>query len=329
MKVTLIYRFQTAASVLMHRLPHSANPPSRILPQRGMKMNIIEIKGGLGNQMFQAALCVAFLKKGIDAAADFSFYQSGRQERELALNFFPNFCLDTADEKKAARLRGYGYNESIFDKIGRKLLPSTARVFQEDVRKGYQPEVFDKRDTYISGYWQCEKYFSEYRKDILEIFCFPEISGGSVCCQIRDRILEDDGAVSLHVRRGDYLNPKYENVYRDVCTEQYYKNAISYMRMKNPQCHFYVFSDDIPWCREHLGKDNMIYVDCNRGENSPYDMYLMSICRHNIIANSSFSWWGAWLNQTEGKEILAPERWFHHMDVCDQICDSWIRISST
>ena len=313
----------------MHRLPHSANPPSRILPQRGMKMNIIEIKGGLGNQMFQAALCLAFQKKKIPAAVDFSFYQSGRQERELALNFFPNFYLDAADKKKAAKLRGYGYNESIFDKIVRKLQPSTARVFQEDVKIGYQPEVFDQNDTYISGYWQCEKYFSEHRKDILEMFHFPEISDDSACCKIRDRILEDECAVSLHVRRGDYLSARYENVYRDVCTEQYYRNAISYMRMKNPRCHFYVFSDDIPWCRERLGKENMIYVDCNRGENSPYDMYLMSICRHNIIANSSFSWWGAWLNQHEEKMVAAPERWFHHMDVCDQICNSWKRVSIT
>ena len=102
-----------------------------------------------------------------------------------------------------------------------------------------------------------------------------------------------------------------------------------YMRENLSDCHFYVFSDDIPWCREHIGRDSMFYVDCNHGTNSPYDMYLMSICRHNIIANSSFSWWGAWLNQHEEKLVAAPERWFHHMDVCDQICDSWKRIDIT
>lgn len=292
-------------------------------------MNIIEMKGGLGNQMFQAALCEAFLKRGIPAAADFSFYDSGQQERELALDFFPDFHLEMADEKTAARLRGYGYHESFLEKIGRKVRPSTARVYSEDVRKGYQPEVFQQRDTYISGYWQCERYFKECRQDIVQLFCFPEIPEGSVCGELRDRILKDQKSVSLHVRRGDYLSSKYENVYRNVCTETYYRNAMMYMRENLSDCHFYVFSDDIPWCREHFGRDSMFYVDCNHGTNSPYDMYLMSICRHNIIANSSFSWWGAWLNQYEEKLVAAPERWFHHMDVCDQICDSWKRINIT
>lgn len=292
-------------------------------------MNIVEVKGGLGNQMFQAALCLSFQKKGIPAVVDFSYYDSGKQERELMLDFFPGFQLGTADEEAAAKLRGYGYHDSFMRKIHRKIKAEKGNVFQEDVRKGYQPEVFLQRDSYISGYWQCEKYFNEYREDILTMFTFPEVESNPACCKVRDMILNDHGAVSLHVRRGDYLDAKYENIYRDVCTAQYYQNAISYIRMMVPRCNFYVFSDDIAWCRDNFGKESMIYVDCNKEISNAYDMYLMSICRHNIIANSSFSWWGAWLNQNDEKEVIAPERWFHHMDVCDQICNSWKRISIT
>ncbi len=288
-------------------------------------MNIIEIKGGLGNQMFQAALCVAFQNKGIDTAVDFSLYYSGRQERELELSFYPNARLRRADEKEAARLRGYGYNENLLEKIARKIKKSEACVYQEDVKKGYQAKVFDCRDEYISGYWQCEKYFAEYREDVLNLFEFPDATEGD-CQEIRNQIINDAVPVSLHVRRGDYLSSKFENVYRDVCTEAYYRHAIDYMQDRYQNCHFYVFSDDLAWCRKHLRGENMTFVSCNKGKNSPYDMYLMSICRHNIIANSSFSWWGAWLNKNCGKEVLVPERWFHHMDVCDQICDDWTRI---
>lgn len=288
-------------------------------------MNIIEIKGGLGNQMFQAALWVAFRKKGIPSVVDISFYHSGQQERELALDFFPEMLLDVANARDAARLRGYGYHDSLLEKLRRRVRTSAAQVYQEDVKKGYQQEVFNQRDTYISGYWQCEKYFAEYRDDLLKTFCFPMPQDDS-CQRVRDHILNSEISVSVHVRRGDYLCSKYSEVYRDVCTELYYQRAMDCIREEYSGCQFYVFSDDLSWCKTQLNSSDVTFVDCNSGMNSPYDMYLMSICKHNIIANSSFSWWGAWLNQNELKEVLVPERWFHHMDVADQICDTWRRI---
>lgn len=292
-------------------------------------MNIVELRGGLGNQMFQVALYLAFTEKNIPVKADMSFYTSGRQERELGVVFFPNLSLKYAEGEVVAALRGYGYHDSVFQKLRRKLSMSQSRVYEEDVRKGYQPVVFEQRDTYIRGYWQCEKYFAEYRRAVVDAFRFPKVREGSCCQYLEQEILAEENAVSLHVRRGDYLEERYSNVYCDICTEQYYRNAIGLMKDQYPNCHFYVFSDDLPWCREHFGGDDVTFVDCNHGAESPYDMYLMSICRHNIIANSSFSWWGAWLNQNESKQVLVPERWFHHMDVCDQICDSWKRINIT
>ena len=291
-------------------------------------MNIIEVMGGLGNQMFQAALYQAFENKGISAALDYSFYSSGRQERELALRFFPNADrLRIADEKTAAKLRGYGYHDSLAEKLRRKICGTHGKTYQEDVSKGYQPGVFEQRDCYVRGYWQCERYFAEYREDILDMFRFPAVRQGSACSRMEQTILEDDRSVSLHVRRGDYLEERYAQVYCDVCTETYYRNAIAFMRERVPGCHFYLFSDDPEWCREYFRDEDMLFVTCNTGEDSPYDMYLMSICRHNIIANSSFSWWGAWLNQNSGQLVAAPERWFHHMDVCDQLCDRWTKLS--
>ncbi len=290
-------------------------------------MNIVEVMGGLGNQMFQAALYKSFEKKGVPVALDASFFSSGRQERELALHFFPNAAaFQFVDEKTAAEFRGYGYHDSLQEKLKRKFLGVRERIYEEDVRKGYQSEVFGQRDSYLRGYWQCEKYFAEYREDVLAMFRFPVVRRGSACSEMEQDILENNRSVALHVRRGDYLEERYARVYCDVCTETYYRNATNFMRDHVPGCRFYVFSDDPVWCREHLQGDDMIFVCCNEGKDSPYDMYLMSICRHNIIANSSFSWWGAWLNQNEDQLVAVPERWFHHMDVADQICEDWVRI---
>ncbi len=287
---------------------------------------IIEVKGGLGNQMFQIALAKAFQKREIPVEVDYSYYTSGQQERHREIGIFQNVDLPEAEECVSDQMRGYGYHDAIPTKILRKLSGRKGHVYQEDVRKGYQPEVFEQKNAYISGYWQCEKYFAEYRKDILDMFRFPKEKANADCKKIGEQMQEDQNAVAIHVRRGDYLSPKYENIYRDVCTLAYYRNAIKAMKRENNDCRFYVFSDDISWCRDTFEDDSFFYVDCNHGNESAFDMWLMSLCRSNIVANSSFSWWGAWLNQNPDKIVMAPQRWFHHMDTADQLCEEWITI---
>ena len=120
--------------------------------------------------------------------------------------------------------------------------------------------------------------------------------------------------------------PENSRKYGNICTLQYYKNAMQYMKKKVPDAKFYFFSNDSEWVRENLAGGDSVIVDCNHGKENYLDMYLMSQCSHNIIANSSFSWWGAWLNQNPDKIVISPKRWFSHLDASDAICEDWIRI---
>ena len=137
--------------------------------------------------------------------------------------------------------------------------------------------------------------------------------------------IENCNAASLHVRRDDYLSTTYAYGFGGICTTAYYQNAIAYMKEKTIDPAFFVFSDDINWCRENLDVEGATFVDCNHGDESWQDMFLMSKCKHNIIANSSFSWWGAWLNNNTNKIVVAPDRWWNGLKD-DVVPETWIRI---
>ena len=181
-----------------------------------------------------------------------------------------------------------------------------------------------KGDCYYDGYWQHEEYFCDVKETIWEAFSFPEPADG----QNKEIIalLRASESVSLHVRRGDYVN---HPLFRGICDSDYYKRAIHYIEERvNPRLYC-VFSNDMAWCESYLpgllpGK-KVVYVDWNKGAESYVDMQLMSLCRHNIIANSSFSWWGAWLNRNPQKVVVAPERWMNS-PIEDPVSDKWIKL---
>lgn len=142
-------------------------------------------------------------------------------------------------------------------------------------------------------------------------------------------------SVSLHVRRGDSVsNPKYNKISGNVCTEEYYRKAVAYLIEREADLSFYIFSDDIAWVKEQfdfLQGVNTVFVDHNHGKNSYIDMWLMSECSHNIVANSTFSWWGAWLNKSPNKLVLAPNRWFKNNARLEDnhiVPDSWVKIKT-
>lgn len=140
-------------------------------------------------------------------------------------------------------------------------------------------------------------------------------------------------SVSLHVRRGDYVSN--QKIKKDaltpsgVCTEKYYFNAIEYIQAQIENPEFFVFSDDIEWCRQNLRLESAHYADWNVGKESFVDMQLMSCCKHNIISNSTFSWWGAWLNGNPGKMVLVPDKWYYNGHIGDILCDDWRKIKTT
>lgn len=175
-------------------------------------------------------------------------------------------------------------------------------------------EIPEHKHIRLEGYFQSEKYFKEYRKEILEAFQFPW------------QLIPD--MVSIHVRRGDYL--QFADKHPPV-TEEYLRGAMNYFYELGYRS-FLVSSDDIPWCKDFFSrvKENDIVFTYSDVQEPIEAMVLMSCCQHNIIANSSFSWWAAWLNQNTDKIVIAPETWFgpgnKHLDTKDLIPESWIKM---
>lgn len=173
---------------------------------------------------------------------------------------------------------------------------------------------------------QGEKYFIKNSKAIRESFQFKYPLTG-VAADIAVMIKESD-SVSLHVRRGDYTLPKYKALYGDT-DKAYYERAIAFIAGRVPDPHFFIFSDDITWCRENIKPSfPTVYIDdTSRGPKAAFHLELMSLCKYNIIANSSFSWWGAWLNANPQKIIIAPERWSVNKEESSDIVPSaWVRL---
>lgn len=289
-------------------------------------MDIVRLKGGLGNQMFQYALVEALRSRGRTVGCSIGFY---RQHRELASfildKVFPNIELnEVADEE--------------FEKINERWKKIKADVnkrkeYENDMAKKffyiekedgiYDEEIFGSHDCVFVGYWQTEKYFLDIRQRILKCFAFH--IEDSPLLEYGNRFGEN--YYSVHIRRGDYLNA-YDN-YGGICTKEYYDNAIEYVKNRDPKARFVFFSDDMEWVLQNFErKQEYLFLDkhCFTDYQDWYDMYLMTKCAGNIVANSSFSWWGAWLNQAACKIVIAPKIWFQLFAMKDIWCDGWVKI---
>lgn len=289
-------------------------------------MIIVEMSGGLGNQMFQYALYKSMLSKGIEATIDKSIYRDIDHKELVDLDKFPNVSYVEADRKLSSTLRGYGYNDSIIDKIRNKLSKSKRNLYHENLDKGYQPEIFEFNNVYLNGYWQCEKYFCDIKQVILHDFRFPcENSADSEIAKLAKEI-EQCNSVCVHIRRGDYLRSDLVGIYGGICTEEYYKKAIEYIRSHVDNPVFYFFSNDMDWVKNNFVSEDYRYVNEYGFYDGMTDMYLMTKCWHNIVANSSFSWWGAWLGVQSDKIVICPDRWVNTHEVTDIICEGWVRI---
>lgn len=289
-------------------------------------MKIVKILGGLGNQMFQYALFLSLKER------------FPHEQVMIDTSCFRNYPLHNgfevdrifAQKAPVASWRNilkvaYPYPNYRFWKIGKYILPKRKTMCVERKNFSFDAAVLTRKgDCYYDGYWQHEEYFCDMKETIWEAFSFPE----PVDWRNKEigALLQASDSVSLHVRRGDYVN---HPLFRGICDLDYYKRAIHYMEERvNPQLYC-VFSNDMAWCESHLrallpGKE-VVYVDWNKGAESYVDMRLMSLCRHNIIANSSFSWWGAWLNRNPQKVVVAPERWMNS-PIEDPVSDKWIKL---
>lgn len=168
----------------------------------------------------------------------------------------------------------------------------------------YSPSVLSKRGNVIyKQAWTSYKYFCEVEEEIRESFTFPALDFRNLELL---KMINDCESVAVHVRRGDYIG---SSSHVGLCGEEYFKNAISYILIKLKAPTFFIFSDDIDWSKKHLSIDRVFYIDWNKGGESYRDMQLMSLCEHNVISHSSFSFWSAYLNDNPDKIVVAPERW--------------------
>lgn len=268
-------------------------------------MIIIQIMGGLGNQLQQYALYRKFVKLGREARLDLSWFMSKDQrgkvlaERELELAYFDRLVYEECTSEEKAELIGSG---GIRGKLKRKLLPGSIRWFHES--KIYHPEILVMEDMYLSGYFACEKYYADILYDLREKIQFPK-SSNPENLKMADEMQACE-SVSVHIRRGDYLNAENIAMFGSICTDAYYHGAIDYMREHCSDPHFYIFSDDVHYAQQHFTGEEYTVTDINHGRDSFYDMWLMSKCRHNICANSTFSFWGARFNPNEKKIMIRP-----------------------
>ena len=281
-------------------------------------MIIIEVMGGLGNQMQQYALYQKMKSLGKEAKLDVSwFFDENRQKsvlaaRSLELEWFDHLPMECCTEQEKRALLGKG---GFFGKVKKKLLPGTDRHFQETGM--YHPEIFELDNAYLSGFWACEKYYADILPKLRELIVFPKQETGEAARRNRD-LMERMGkeiSVSLHIRRGDYLDPENAAMFGGICTDAYYEAAVRFIRECFPEAHFYVFSDDPDYAKERYREPDFTVVDWNTGKNSLFDMQLMSCCKHNICANSTFSFWGARLNPSKDKIMIRPAKHKNGQDV--------------
>ena len=278
-------------------------------------MVIIQVAGGLGNQLQQYALYRKFVRLGVEARLDLSWFDKvhtaekewtrGKDiipvvtRRELELRYFDRLVFETFTKEEKEALIGA---DNILGKLRRKLLPFTIHKFEES--KMYHPELLEFEDMYLTGYFACEKYYADILYDLREKIQFPP-SSNPLNREMADR-MRNKNSVSVHVRRGDYLNPENVTMFGNICTDAYYQNAIDFVKRVIPDAHFYFFSDDVSYVKKRFPGDDYTIVDINHGRDSFYDMWLMSNCKHNICANSTFSFWGARLNPNENKIMIRP-----------------------
>lgn len=269
-------------------------------------MIIIQIAGGLGNQLQQYALYQKFISLGAEAKLDLSWFRQISKEatkRDCELDYFKGLPYQCCTEKEKAALIG---TKGLLGKIRRNLFPKTVHWYKES--RMYDAELLNYREMYLSGYFACEKYYADILPELRKMICFPEQTDllSKEANRVMLQKIRECNAVSVHIRRGDYLQPENAAMFGNICTEKYYESALNYIRQQMENPHFFLFSDDISYVKEHYQGEEYTIVDINHGCDNFYDMYLMSKCQANICANSTFSFWGARLNEQADKIMIRP-----------------------
>lgn len=285
-------------------------------------MIIVKLIGGLGNQLFQyaAGRTLAYINN-----TELKLDVTGFSENKLRNFELFNFNID-AEFAKIEEINSLlpAHN---FEKAFQYISPARRKSYYRERQFRFDKRVLKLGNrVYLKGYFQSENYFFPAKELIRkELSLKPAITD-----HLSDTaaFLQHQPSVSVHIRRGDMSADSLTNQYHGLVPVSYYKEAISRMKEYHGSPVFYIFSDDIAWARENLPLENAVYASGELSKNHLEDFYLMSRCRHHIIANSSFSWWAAWLNDYPDKKVIAPKNWFNKgpKDTQDLIPQGWLRI---
>ena len=287
-------------------------------------MLTIKISWWLWNQMFQYAYIRSLsLKNNSDFKLDISEYDIYFRPYELEIFDIQKKYAVGAEipfyEKIYSKNRYIGFALNKFKGILKKL---NKNHFSE-IQFNFDRKMSVLNSWYIEWYFQTEKYFLDHENEIRKDFTF--IKGIAWNNKKYSDMIKDSNSVSIHIRRWDYVaNSRYSK-----CSLDYYNSAIEYIKWKVENPIFFIFSDDMEWTKANLNIDNEVhFIDFNSWKSSWGDMRLMSLCKHNIIANSSFSWWWAWLNANPTKMIIWPKKWFNDntFNTCDILPNTWIKM---
>lgn len=287
-------------------------------------MIIVRLTGGLGNQLFQYAAGFRLAQANqTQLKLDLSSYKVN-PERAYALTPFRIQGL-IASQQEINLFGGRERIRSLKLWLHRKHLYLPAWHWLRQTSPRIMPEVLAARGkVYLDGVWQNQKYFEDVMPALQAELAFREAPTGQN--QALAEKINAVNAASIHIRRGDYVNNPRTKSIHSVCTLDYYENALAALAKTMPDIHLFIFSDDPAWARENLSYPfPTTIVDHNPPEQAHEDLRLMSLCRHHIIANSSFSWWGAWLNAYPQKQVYAPSRWFNtsNYNISDIVPPTW------
>jgi hypothetical protein len=291
-------------------------------------MIIVKLSGGLGNQMFQAATGEAISRHfKTELKFDLSFLEKNNSStttfttRKFRLDSF-KFALNFANEKELRFFFPDSKSNLILwsQKIRKKVLKCTVLIDTWNFQNIFN---YTTKCIYLDGFWQSEDYFKAIRASIINLFRFPAIPFNSVPLL---QSIKSTNSISIHFRRGDYVNNEHISSIHNVCDLTYYERAIDYITERQKAIKLFLFSDEPEWLFGNFKSE--FEFEIVKTDSDITDMHLMSRCRHNIIANSSFSWWAAWLNQNPDKIVIAPKKWFA-TDIANYenvVPISWIKI---
>ena len=280
-------------------------------------MRLIKMTGGLGNQMFIYAFFLQMRHRFPEVRIDLSDMMHYKAHNGYELHHIFNLPEDEfCWPKWLKKLVEFLFFKVI---IERKQNLETLEAFQ---CKYNWPLI------YFKGFYQSERFFKDIEDEVRTAFRFDMNKANDYSRKMAERIQADEHAVSFHVRRGDYVSPKFYQRFGTVCQLPYYQEAAKKILSIDPDAHFYIFSDDVKWVKEQLQLPSFTIIEGNKGKDSWQDMMLMSLCRNHVIANSTFSWWGAWLDNHPEKTVIAPQRWLGDCDMPHILPDEWVKINN-